>query len=85
MTVQEFENKVWQMDRVRVIVRAPAGKQVKDYKHKNAAQGNWRITEYIDKRLKPLIDDLEVMILEGDGEQPHGGSLLDSVRQSYKR
>jgi len=84
MTVQEFENKVWAQDRIRVVVRAAANKQIGNYTHRNAAQANWRITEFINKRLAPVLKDLEVVVLMGDGEQPHGGTLLSSIRVSYR-
>ena len=40
MTVRDLEDKVWQQDQVRVLVRAPADQQVTDYNYKNAAQAN---------------------------------------------
>ena len=65
-------------------MRCPGDTQVGDYTHKNAAQADWRITEYLEKRLAPLLDGMEVVVLMGDGEQPHGRTLLSSIRDSYK-
>jgi len=84
MTVQELEDKVWAQDLIRVVVRAAASIQIGNYTHKNAAQADWRITEFLEKRLAPVLKGLQVVVLMGDGEQPHGGTLLNSIRASYK-
>ena len=85
MTVQEFEDKVWQQDQVRVVVRAPSGQQVSEYNYTNAAQANWNLTKFLQQRIQPQIGDLEVITLESNGEEPHGRTLLSSIRNSYRR
>ena len=84
MTVQEMEDKVWQQDGVRMVIRAAAATVLsKPYAKTNAAQGNWSVTEFIAKRIKPHIGTFEVVVLEGNGEEPHGRTLLSSLRKSY--
>jgi len=85
MTVQQFEDKVWQQDQIRVVVRASGGQQVTEYDFKNAAQANWSVTEFVEKRIQPYVGAFEVIVLEGNGEEPHGRTLLSSVRSSYPR
>ncbi len=85
MTVQELEDKVWALDGIRIVVRESANKKVKDYPQKKAAQSNWRITQFIDVRVRPLLKGQEVVVLMGDGEYPHGGTLLSSIKKSYIR
>lgn len=84
MTVEELEAKVWAQDKVRIVVRAPGAQQIGDYTQKNAAQGNWSVTEFLRKRLNGVLNGCEAVVLMGDGEQPHGRTLLNSVRESYK-
>lgn len=84
MTIQELEDKVWALDGIRIVVRRSSTTDVGDYTHKNAAQASWRITEFIENRLRPLIGNREVCVVMGDGEQPHGRTLLSSIRDSYK-
>jgi len=84
MKICDIENKAWTMDGIRIIIRGSEQKKLGNYSQKNAAQGNWSITKYLDSRIKPLIADCEVLVLLGDGEQPHGRTLLSSVRDSYK-
>ena len=83
MTVQELEDKVWAQDGIRMVIRAASTAKVGDYSQKNAAQGNWRITQFIEKRISPLIGSKQLVILEGNGEEPHGRTLLSSIRESY--
>lgn len=84
MTVQELEDKVWAQDGIRIVVRDSANTQVKDYTHTNAAQASWRITEFLRKRIKPLLKRQEVEVIRGNGKYPHGRKLLSSIRESYK-
>ena len=84
MKISEIENKAWTMDGIRIVIRANESKEVDEYTHKNAAQGSWSVTKYLDSRIKPLIGTREVIVLLGDGEQPHGRTLLSSVRESYR-
>jgi len=85
MKIHEIENKAWSMDEVRIVIRGSENEDLDDYTQKNAAQANWSVTKYIDTRIKPVIGDKEVIVLLGDGEQPHGRTLLSSVRDSYKK
>jgi len=84
MNVQELEDKVWAQDGIRVVVRAPASSVVGNYTYKNAAQASWRIAQFVEKRLEPILKGNEAVVLMGDGEQPHGRTLLSSIRESYK-
>ena len=83
MTVQELEDKGWALDGIRIVVRASVNTKVQDYRHKNAAQASWRITQFIEKRVQPLLKKQEVVVLMGDGEEPHGRTLLSSIKDSY--
>ncbi len=85
MKIHEIENKAWSMDGVRIIIRGSENEDLNDYTQKNAAQASWSVTKYIETRIQPLIGDKEVIVLLGDGEQPHGRTLLSSVRDSYKK
>lgn len=83
MKVSEFEEKVWELDAIRILIRASSDTEVEGYARQKAAQENWRITQFIKSRIQPKIGDLEVIVLQGDGEQPHGSVKLRSIRNSY--
>ncbi len=84
MKIHEIENKAWTMDGIRIVIRGSENDELSDYTQKNAAQASWSVTKYIETRIQPLIENKEVIVLLGDGEQPHGRTLLSSVRDSYK-
>ena len=83
MTVRDFERAVWETERIRIVIRATENSQVEEYTFANAADRNWRITELINNRIKPLIGDRQVVVIRGDGTQPHGGVKLETLRASY--
>jgi hypothetical protein len=85
MNVTEFEQKVWEVDRLRVIVRAPNNATVQDFTQRNAAGQGQRLTEYLEVRIYPRVAPYEVTIVRGDGSLPHRGTSVGNVRQSYIR
>jgi hypothetical protein len=84
MTVKELEAKVWEQDGVRMIVRDRSKLKTKEYGQVKAAQGSWSIKRFIRNRIEPLVKDKEVVIIDGNGNIPHGKTLLKKVRKSYK-
>lgn len=83
MNVGNFEKKVWEVESIRIVVRAAPGTVVKDYDFKNAADERWRVTEWLDKRVRDCLNDLEVTVVQGNGEEPHGQVILRTLRQGY--
>ena len=83
MTVRDFERAVWEKENIRIVIRATENSQVGEYTYANAADRNWRITQLIENRLKPFIGDGQVVVIQGDGTQPHGSVKLETLRASY--
>lgn len=83
MTIQELEKQVWEQDKVRIIIRDGLTTKVKEYTCKNAAQGNWRITQFVNSRIKPLVSGRDVVVVNGEGNIPHGATSLKTLRESY--
>ena len=84
MTVEQFEKQVWEVERVRLVIRAPAAATVKSYGHKNAATKTWSVSEWKKKRIKAKIGNLGAVVIDGRGRIPHGRTLLSSVRAGYR-
>lgn len=85
MKAIEFEDKVWEIERIRIVLRCPPHTQVGEYDYKNAASENISITEWLRGRVLPKLNNIDVEVLGGNGEQPHGRSLLRTVRHSYAK
>jgi hypothetical protein len=83
MIVIDFEEKVWEAEGIRIVVRAPVNTVVGDYDCQNAAQETWRVTQWLDSRVYPKLNGHEVTAIQGDGEEPHGRVFLRTLRQSY--
>ena len=83
MKIWEFEEKVWEVEGIRIVVRAPSEEEVSDYDYKKSAQDSWRVTQFLKNRIQPKLGEREVIILQGDGEQPHGRVILRTIKKSY--
>lgn len=83
MKVSEFENKIWETEGIRLIVRASSNSTVSDYDFKKGAQEKWSITKLIDQRIKPRIGDHEVIVIQGNGKRPNGRAILRTIRKEY--
>jgi hypothetical protein len=82
-SVEQFEEKVWEVAGVRVIVRAPEGAQVQAYTSQKAANQGWTVTKFLADHVQPCVGDYEVTVIQGNGEEPRGNTLLRSVRSTY--
>jgi hypothetical protein len=85
MRVDVFEARVWEVEGIRIVVRAPERTEVGDYEWQNAAQETWRVTQWLENRLLPRLNGHQVVVLQGDGAQPHGRVILRNLRQSWNR
>lgn len=83
MTIKELEKKVWDQDRVRIVLRDRSTVKVGKYIYQYAAQETWSIKKFLDNRINPLIEDREVVVLDGKGKIAHRGTSLKTIRLSY--
>lgn len=82
-TIQELEDKIWEVEGIRVVIRGAERTAVMVYDYQNAAQETWSITKLIESRIQPCAPGIEVMVIQGNGEEPHGRTLLKNVRGTY--
>ena len=84
MRVNEFEEKVWEIEGVRIVIRANSNEKVEVYDFVNTApQGN-TLTWFLSGRVKPLLaDNMKVVTIDGSGKVPNGKTLLSTLRQTY--
>ena len=83
MTVEEFEARVWEVEDIRIVIRAPAGEEVDDYGYENAREANHTLAALIDQRIRPCIGDREVIAINGSVQRVHRGTRLRTIRTSY--
>jgi hypothetical protein len=85
MTPAEIEQAVFDLEEVRMVIRAPIREQLEDFDYDRKAAGNTSITDWLDQRIKPLIGSFQVAVVDGTGALPHGRTRMDKLRDSYAR
>ena len=84
MRVLDFEERAWEQDGIRIVVRAADDIEIGEYPRQNAAPATQSVTDWLRNRITPFTNGHDVIVIGGDGETPHGRSLLRTVRDSYR-
>lgn len=85
ISVTEFEAKVFEQEEILIKIRASAGAKVSDYSYTRRAAGSQSTTDWLEGRIKPLLGDYEVVVIDGAYATPHGRTKLDRLRDSYEK
>ncbi len=83
MKVKDFEQCVWDLEHLRIVVRTYRNDEVEDYDYKNAANENLSTAEFLKNRVVNRVGGREVTVIRGDGKIAHGNLLLSVLRNSY--
>ncbi len=83
VTVAEFEDQVWSLEGVRIIVRAPQSEMVDDYAYTRKISSSTSVTDWGNGRVKPLLGGRDFYVVDGTGTRPHGRTNMGTVRDSY--
>lgn len=83
ISVAEFEAKVFELEEVRIVIRADPSALVNDYDFQRGASGRSSITKWLENRVKPAIDDHPVVVVNGEGSIPNGRTHMHNLRVSY--
>ncbi|MEW6597817.1 MAG: hypothetical protein AB1429_10010 [Pseudomonadota bacterium] len=83
MSPTELEDEVFDLEGIRIIVRAPRGTQLGDYSYARKAAGVATLAHWLGQRVLPLTAGHEVVVINGAGERPHGKTSLSKLRDSY--
>ena len=84
MKASEFEDKVWEVEGIRIVLRCPENQEIGNYDYTNATSQTTSVTDWLRVRVSPKINDIAIEVVAGNGEQPHGRSLVRTVRSSYE-
>ena len=85
MRIWEFEEAVSRVEEVLIRVRAPVNTEVKDYDFDRQASRDMSVTNWVNGRLVPRLGDLEVSIIDGNFQYPHGRTKMKTLRDTYER
>ncbi|MBY0431372.1 MAG: hypothetical protein K2Q10_09250 [Rhodospirillales bacterium] len=84
MTVDEFEDAVYELEEIRIVVRISKNTIVSDFKYERKAAANTSVTQWLEARIKPLLNGVQVAVVSGNGTTPHGRTKLETLRASYE-
>ena len=71
VSASELERQIFEKEEIKVVIRAPRSQM-------------FNSSEWLETRIKPLLEDSEIEIIKGDGSSPHGRTNIENVRSSYK-
>ena len=82
ISVTEFEKQVYQVESVRLVVRAPSNTAIKPYQYEKAASSKWRYSQ-LETRIEKSTAHFEYVIIDGYGKIPSRNMTLARIRKSY--
>ena len=91
ITVRDLEAKIFDLEDIVVRIRASQDTPVTDYVtmadevYVRKASGTTSITDWLDQRVRPCLNGLEVSVISGDYTTPHGRTKLSTLRDSYEK
>ena len=85
MTIHELEQKIFEIEEFRVVIRAPHWEQVGDYDYQRKADRGGSLSNWCRSRLEPLLNGRQYLVLDGICGIPHGRTKLETLRASYER
>ncbi len=83
VTATDLERQIFELEEIRVVIRSKKNTEFDAYEYSRKAAINTSITEWYNTRLKPLLGDYEADIIDGNGNNPHGRTNIENVRNSY--
>lgn len=86
LTVKEFEQAVWEVEGIRIVIRADPNSELSLESYwSNAAPQTWSLSEWRQKRLNQSLDAHHAADIIGpSGHEPHGRTLLSTIRGTYR-
>ena len=83
ISIAAFEQKVFEKEEIRVVVRGNPNDLVDDYDYDRATSAKTSITKWLENRVRPCIGSHEVVVIAGEGTIPNGRTHVSSLRKSY--
>lgn len=81
----ELERQIFEVEEVRVIIRAPRSRIFPPYYYQRKSSSSTSVSDWLESRIKPLLGDVQVDVIKGDGTTPHGRTNMETLRNSYAK
>ena len=83
MLVKEYEDRVFEVEEVRIVVRAPPYLTIGDYVYARKYKGSNTISAWLETRVVHGVNGHEVEVIDGCGGTPRRNTQMDNLRESY--
>jgi hypothetical protein len=84
MKVKDFEQKILEIENIRLVIRANRNDEVGFINWDEPSDGNLRKNDWLHHRIEPLTRGFEVSVIDGTGNIVHGSTRLRTLRASYR-
>ena len=81
----ELERQIFEVEEVRVIIRAPRSSTFPPYPYQRKSSSSTSVSDWLEQRIKPLLGEIQVDVIKGDGNCPHGRTNMETLRNSYAK
>jgi hypothetical protein len=85
ITIEDFENKVFAKEGIRIVLRGPKDTPIEDYNWTRKDHGKNSLSDWANRRLRPITDKigLSFVAINGRGQEASGNTLMKNIRNSY--
>lgn len=80
ISIERFQDQVWKVEGIRLIVRGSQNDQVGEYNYPSAVDDNWSVDEWLKYRVLDCIGEYEVVVIQDDGVNANGSTPIRNVR-----
>lgn len=67
VSIKSFEEKIWKIERIRIVVRAPKRRKIEDYSHDVPECETSNVGEWLRSRVLPCIAGYQVTVVKNTG------------------
>lgn len=85
MTPVQIEQSVFELEDIRIVIRADKKANLGEFEFVRKAAGNSSINEWIESRLAPILNGHDIVVVDGTGAIPSRRTKLSTLRASYDR
>lgn len=86
VTATDIEQAVFSIEEIRIVIRAPRSYLFqRGYDYERKAAGTTSIKGWMETRLQPILEGQQAVVIDGNGQIPHGRTKIETVRQSYAK
>ena len=83
MNVIEFEQKIFEIEGVRIVIRASSDTMIGNYDYKRRYDQGNSINEWLKSRIFDNIEQFDVVVVDGTGALPNRKTHMGTLRDSY--